>query len=598
MIVKKIKYTPEQLAVINTTALRAVVWASPGTGKTETLCARVRRLLDLGVRPEHILVLSFSEQAVAVLKERLPSGVMAKTFHAFGFGIVRSTARARSQMPVLLTPMRSFDLLRQTIKRCPKARRSVKEKTGLDLSTPYEAQRLADFIKRCNGSNELAARIARDDESGFSDYPDVLPELRAIRLTYDKMVEFTGGIDYPAMLRRAGALLNTASPPYLHVLVDEAQDMSAEQVRLLSVLADRVPNIMLFGDPKQAVYGFIGGSAGDMRNLIRDAVTLGLSRSFRLTHENAALANAVLSQGRYRVSGSRHGVTPKLAECASAIAQEDALVKLVGELIADGVKPDRIAILGRTKAQVRLAEQALLAADIETDSRFSERQYAHLFRVLEVLKLVLTCIETAKAGRKPRRDWRAGHLYRIVSANVKRPLIEECLRWLAKAARIPSFEGRYMMAVRIYLRLVRAAGATPANLAAELGRWQTASRQFETVRDLRAHVLALSQQAKIVTSTIHGSKGDEWDHVIVLGVTDGSIPFYREMKRGDIAEERRLFYVAVTRARQQVHLFHAPVHHAPSGQRFAEPSRFLTGNVLPTLDSQKVAVAHRVQDTN
>lgn len=585
---KNIKYTPEQLAIINTTALHAVVWASPGSGKTETLCARVRRLLDRGVRPEHILVLSFSEQAVAVLNERLSSGVMAKTFHAFGLGILRSTARARSQMPVLLTPKRSLDLLRQTIKRCPKARRSVKEKTALDLSSPYEAQRLADFIRRCNGSDELTVRVARDDESGFSDYAEVLPELRTIRLAYDKMVKFTGGIDYPAMLSRAATVLNTASRPYLHVLVDEAQDMSTEQARLLAALADRVPNIMLFGDPKQAVYGFIGGSAGDIHNVIRDAATLGLTRSFRLTHENAALANAVLSQGRYRVSGSRHGVTPTLVKCASAVQQENAVVKLVGELIADGVEPQRIAILGRTKAQVRLAEQALLAANFETYSRFSERQYAHVFKALEVLKLVLTCIETAKAGRKPRRDWRAGHLYRIVSANVKRPVMEECLRWLAKAARIPSFEGRYVMAVRIYLRLARAAGDAPANLAAGLGRWQTASRQLETVRELHAHMLALSQQAKIVTSTIHGAKGDEWSHVIVLGVTDGSIPFYREMKRGDITEERRLFYVAVTRARERVHLFCAPFHHAPSGQGFSEPSQFLTGNVLATLDSRKV----------
>lgn len=583
MIVKNFPYTREQLAIINTTTPRVSIWACPGSGKTETLCARIRRLLDLGVRPEHILVLSFSEQAVAVLKERLPDGLIAKTFHAFGFGVVRRTARARSQMPVLLTPKRSLSLLRKTITRCTKARRSVKEKIGVDLLSMYEANRLSDFIRRCNGSDQLAARLVRDRESGFTDYASVLAEIRTIRSAYDKMVERAGGIDYPAMLRRAGIALDSASLPYRHVLIDEAQDMSAEQARLLATLAERVPNIMLFGDPNQAVYGFIGSGLRDFRDVVRDAVTLGLTRSFRLTHENTALANAILSRGKYRVSGSRHGVTPSLVRCASATEQEDAVVELVRKLIGDGVEANHIAILGRTKAQVRLVEQALLAVDIETDSGFSERQYAQVFKALDVLKLVHACIETARAGRKPKRDWRADRLRRIMGANLRRPVIEECLRWLAKAVRIPSFEGRYVMAVRIYLRLARAIGNAPANLAAELGRWQAVCRRFRDERDLRAHVLALSQQAKIVTSTIHGAKGGEWRHVIVLGVTEGSIPFYREINRGDIAEEQRLFYVAITRAREQVHLFHAPFHHAPSGTRFTEPSRFLSEEVVAAL---------------
>ncbi|WP_244144303.1 ATP-dependent helicase [Paraburkholderia tropica] len=583
MIVKNMKFTQEQLAIINTTASRVAVWACPGSGKTETLCARVRRLLDRGVRSERILVLSFSDKAVSVLKERLPPGVTVKTFHAFGFGIVRSTARAGSNMPLLLTPKRSFDLLKQAIKRCPMARSSVKEKTGLDLSLLYEAARLVDFIKRCNGSDELAARLVRDKESGFPDYVEVLAELRAIRMVYDRTVERAGGIDYPAMLRRAGTALATCALPFQHVLVDEAQDMSAEQATFLSALAERVRNIMLFGDPKQAVYGFIGGRLNDFRNVIRDAVTLELTRSFRLTHENAALANAILSRDRDCVSGSRHGVTPSLVRCASATEQEDMVVELVRELIGEGTEANHIAILGRTKAQVRLAEQALLAQNFETDSGFSERQYAHVLKALDVLKLVQACIGTARAGRKPKRDWRAGRLFRIMGANVRRPVIEECLRWLAKAVRIPSFEGRYVMAVRIYLRLARATGNAPVNLAAELGRWQAVCRGFENERDLRAHVRALSQQAKIVTSTIHGAKGGEWRHVVVLGVTEGSIPFYREMNRGDVAEEQRLFYVAVTRAREQVHLLHAPFHHAPSGTMFTEPSRFLSEEVVAAL---------------
>ncbi|WP_027798854.1 3'-5' exonuclease [Paraburkholderia dilworthii] len=143
------------------------------------------------------------------------------------------------------------------------------------------------------------------------------------------------------------------------------------------------------------------------------------------------------------------------------------------------------------------------------------------------------------------------------------------------------------MATRIYLRMMKATGNAPSNLAAELGRWQTTSQRFQRVGKLRAHIGDLFCRPRIVTSTIHGAKGDEWEHVIILGVTDGSIPFYREIKRGQIDEERRLFYVAVTRARKSVHLFQAPFHHAPSRQKFATPSRFLTLKVKRTLDGQR-----------
>jgi DNA helicase II / ATP-dependent DNA helicase PcrA len=140
------------------------------------------------------------------------------------------------------------------------------------------------------------------------------------------------------------------------------------------------------------------------------------------------------------------------------------------------------------------------------------------------------------------------------------------------------------MATRFDLRMMKATGNAPSNLAAELGRWQTTSQRFERVGQLRAHIAHLSRRLKIVTSTIHAAKGDEWDHVIVLGVTDGSIPFYREIKRGEIDEERRLFYVALTRERKSVHLFHAPFHHAPSRQQFTNPSRFVTLKVKRTLE--------------
>ncbi|TXD01806.1 ATP-dependent helicase [Burkholderia pseudomallei] len=591
MIVKNFQSTAEQLAIINTTIPRVFVSACAGSGKTHTLNARVRRQLDRGVLAKKILVLCFSNTAVNELKKRLPDDVSVRTFHSFSLDLVRRTGGSNAKRSVLLSPQRSIALLEKTLLTCPNACRAVRERTGIALRMDIETRRLAEFFKRCNGSDDVARRLVHDVESGFSDYGDVLTELRLIRIAYEKRVEHAGGIDYPAMLRRACLAIANASLPYTHVLVDEAQDMDAAQTQLLVGLARRVRNLMVFGDPNQAVFGFIGGQARDLREVMRDVVTLPLSRSFRLTRENAALANAILGAGKERIVGNRHGVTPSLTKCDSVIEQEDEVVKLIGRLKEDGIPGNCIAILSRTKAPLRAVEQALLAAGHETDSTYSSRLPEHVDRALDMLSLVQACVATAKAGRKPKRPWRTRHLREIIGRGVRQAVINDCLRMLIKAARIPSFEGRYVMATRIYLRLARASGDMPKNLVSELGRWQATSRRFSAVRAFREHIAALRMQAPVVTSSIHGAKGGEWDYVIVLGVTDGSIPFYREINRGEIEEERRLFYVAVTRARKQLHLLHAPFYHAPSRQRFVEPSRFLDSRVRAMLSCSETLVA-------
>lgn len=597
MIVKNIQFTAEQLAIINTTIPRVFVSACAGSGKTHTLNARVRRLLDRNEPAKDILVLCFSNTAVGELKKRLPETITVRTFHSFALGLVRSTASSSATRPVLLSSQRSVALLEKTLLACVKTVRGVCEKTGITLRTPFETRRLAAFFKRCNGSDDVARRLVDDGESDFSDYADVLAELRVIRITYEKRIERAGGIDYPAMLRRACSSIENVSLPYTHVLVDEAQDMDAVQMQLLAGLAKRVRNLMIFGDPNQAVYSFIGGKARDLREVIRDVVTLPLSRSFRLTHENAALANAILGQGKDRIVGDRHGATPSLARCGSVIEQEDEVVRLVGSLKEGGVPGNHIAILSRTKAPLRTVEQALLAAGHETDSMYAPRLPEHADRVLDMLSVVQACVATAKAGQKPRREWRARHLRRIIGKPVRPAVINDCLRMLTKASRIPSFEGLYIIAMRIYLRLARAAADMPKNIASELGRWQATSRMFKSARAFRAHIETLRTQARIVTSSIHGAKGGEWDHVIVLGVADGSIPFYREIKRNEIAEEQRLFYVAVTRARKKLYLFHAPFYHAPSRQKFVKPSRFLDRRVMASLSCSETVLAAPMGDS-
>ncbi|CAJ0724934.1 MULTISPECIES: ATP-dependent helicase [Ralstonia] len=574
--------TSEQQAIITTTALRVLVSAVAGSGKTRTLCARAGRLTDDGVPLSDILVLTFSNNAVNVLKERLPARILVKTFHAFALSVVKQATGSVKLKPQMLPLARRAELFSGALCTYPKTCSLVRRRTGVSLNTKGERKRLLEFFDRCNGSDDVAARLVQDAGSGFACYAGMLAELRKIRRAYDKRMERAGAIDFSTMLTRAIPLCDTASLPFKHLLVDEAQDMTDDQMRLLAGLARRIPNVMVFGDPRQAIYGFLGGHAGNLRDALRDAVTMPLSRSFRLTAQNAALANAILG-GDNPVVGTRHGVTPSLHRCASAIVQEDAVVDLVRKLKSQGVTGNQIAVLARTKAQTRLVEKALLAAGHEIHPVHLPREPEHADRLLDMLTLALTCIATAKAGNKPNRKWRARRLAEIVGKPIPANRLAPCLLMLKKAAPVPSFQGCYTVAMRIYLRLMREPGKPVTNIAAELGRWQPIASKFKTVQALRSHIETLRAQAPVVLSSIHAAKGGEWDHVIVLGVTDGSIPFYRATDSNQIAEERRLFYVAVTRARKRLHLFHAPFHHAPSRQAFTERSRLLTPAVMASL---------------
>ena len=144
---------------------------------------------------------------------------------------------------------------------------------------------------------------------------------------------------------------------------------------------------------------------------------------------------------------------------------------------------------------------------------------------------------------------------------------------LRKVARAPSLEGRYRLCAKVYLRLMGGV-RRDKQLRADVNRWEASTRCFKTAGDMMEAVRSLQPMA-VTTSSIHKAKGDEWDYVFVVGVTEGHLPHHTADDDLAIAEERNLLYVAITRARERVYLCHAPTNHARRRCRFSALSRFL-----------------------
>ena len=147
-----------------------------------------------------------------------------------------------------------------------------------------------------------------------------------------------------------------------------------------------------------------------------------------------------------------------------------------------------------------------------------------------------------------------------------------------KAARLPSLEGRYRACEEAYLRVL---GGVRANTEVhhDLNRWIPICRDHANAIEMR-QALKAPDKPVIKSMAIHAAKGREWGHVFVVGVADGQLPFYMARDEQMMAEERRLLYVAVTRARETVRVYHAPMVHARSRKRFEKLSRFLRGGLM------------------
>ena len=604
------KPTTHQRQIVRTTLPCVEVRASPGSGKTTTLIQRVKHLVRNGTPASQILVLSFAKNSVDEFRSRLQRSLEQKgnsgkksvpqkkfavgnelpttqTTHAFALSLVTRTGGGDGGVP---TNTESLVLLKEALRRCRKDATDQKLWHKLDDATRRERLRLVRELLKSSRRLKQLLKALSVAQASKQDLRDVMtaPKFSAGLATYAPIAlavqkrfacvkKAAGKLDFGDMLEKAVDVLDSgAEIPYTHVLVDEFQDGSVAQNLLLATLVKRGCQLMVFGDPEQAIYGFNGNSYTPLEQVVDGVVVMPLPESHRLHRQTAELAMAVAGKNTQKIVTMRDGDKPMLVTSGGPIEQIHAVVRDIQQILEQGVDASSIAVLARTNATLKMVEQSLLALDINTARKGVARDLQHVQHVLRLVRLV----DLHACAQTPIDPDAVAHVFRKAKLAYEQDWKSRA-RSLQKAASSCSLEGRYKECRDIYLKVI---GGVRANKAVhhDLNFWVAKCRDYSNALEM----LDATQQKQpmVQTWSIHTAKGGEWDYVFVVGVADGELPIFYAKSESALAEERRLLYVAVTRARIAVRLYYAPMPHAHSYKKSKELSSLLQpANVQRTL---------------
>lgn len=552
----------EQRSVATTLTGPLCVLAGAGTGKTRAITYRIAHGVSTGrYDPRRVLAVTFTARAAGEMRSRLRDlgvgGVQARTFHAaalrqlsyfwpqvVGGGVPRIVEHKAS-----LVAEAAGRLGLGSDRTAIRDLAAEVEWAKVSLTTPDDYVRVASAAGRTEPGGHSLTTIARllaayeeaKTERGVIDFEDVLL--------------LTVGI-----LAEREDVAATVRAQYRHFVVDEYQDVSPLQQRLLDLWLGERNEICVVGDVSQTIYSFTGASPHyltDFQRRFPSAPVVRLVRDYRSTPQVVGLANDILNRaGRDRsaaavelVPGRPSGPPVTFASYDDDDAEAAGVARRIKDLLDDGVAAAQIAVLYRTNSQSQALEQALAQAGIGYLVRGGER-FFNRSEVRDALLLLRGAARTEFDGTMPDhvRAVLTGAGWQNEPPSARGALRE---RWDSLHALVQLAED-----------LAETRGATMADLVAELTE-RAAAQHAPTIEG-------------VTLASLHAAKGLEWDAVFLVGVSEGLLPISLAEGSDAIAEERRLLYVGITRARSHLHLSFARSR-STGGRASRKHSRFLTG---------------------
>ncbi len=555
---------PEQRAVATSLRGPVCVLAGAGTGKTRAITHRIAYGVHSGVyAPTQVLAVTFTARAAGEMRTRLRDlavvGVQARTFHSAALRQLQYfwPQAVGGALPPLLDHKARLVGEAASRLRLPVDRATVRDLSAevewakVSMLTPDEYPAAAATAQRGTPAGLDAPTVARLLRS----YEDVKTE-RAV-IDFEDVLLLTAGI-----LEERPDIAATVRGQYRHFVVDEYQDVSGLQQRLLDLwLADR-DDLCVVGDASQTIYSFAGATPQHLlgfRTRFPDAEVVRLVRDYRSTPQVVGLANRLLDKAPAHARAARvelvaqrpPGPEPELTEYADDVEEAAGVARRIAQLVAEGTPAGQIAVLYRTNGQSQPLEAALADAGIGYLLRGGER----FFQRKEVREAILLLRGAARAddGSGP-----LGDLARDVLASGG---------WTRAS---PKGTG----AVRERWESLQALAALADDVAA--------ARPGARLNDLVAELdeRAAAQHAPsvdgVTLASLHAAKGLEWDVVALVGLSEGLMPISFADSEAAVEEERRLLYVGITRARERL-LLSWTLSRTPGGRASRRPSRFLDG---------------------
>ena len=543
---------PEQRQVATLLDRPLVVLAGAGTGKTRAITHRVAHAVREGrYAPTATLAVTFTTRAAGELKARLARlgvrRVSARTIHAAALSQCRyfwPTAYG-SEFPALLE--NPFPLVGRAANRVL---------GSADTNLVRDLIGEIGWAKSSNVSPSHYPRLARGREVAGVEPERVAQVMEA----YEKHKTSAGVVDFNDILLCAAALLvehpavaDQIRGAYRHFVVDEYQDVSAIQHRLVSLWVDGRPDICVVGDPRQAIHGFAGARADCLTGFASEypgARRVRLVRNYRSNPAIIQLANRIVRRrpGAADLLPTRpEGPSPVF--CADGTEEDEAraVAAWLGGRHADGIPWSECAVLYRINAQSPVLEAALDAARIPYQVKGTDRFWERPEVRDAVNRLHRAAQQSPHARPTELLDAVLGEL-----------------RWSPEATPGMGAQRERWESINSLTQMVRDAQETaPDWTAPEFTAWLNDHASLETPPVTSAVTLA----------TMHAAKGLEWDAVAVVGVREGMVPFALSQEEPALSEERRLLHVAVTRARQHLRVSWPGSPSRGRGTR----SRFLTG---------------------
>jgi len=613
---------PEQFQVVTEAEGPCLVLAGAGSGKTRTLTYRVSYLLEKGIRPENVLLVTFTNKAAHEMVNRTgillgakPRGLWAGTFHHIANRSLRIYAEEIGYTPnfTILDEEDSRTLIRSVMA-------SLNIKSGpRRFPLPRVVNALVSFSVNSNKKIEDVV---------FEKYPylvEYLDDLKKIAQLYHYRKKTTDSMDFDDLLvnwieliRKSNKARERFTKQFQYILVDEYQDTNYLQYVIIKELAQHHRNLLVVGDDAQSIYSF---RAANLRNLLDfpkdfpECSIYKLETNYRSSPEILGLANEIIKHNQDQFpkvlkASRKDNLTPNVVEAQDLYQQASFCAQRILELRDDGLALNDIAVLFRSRFQVAEVELEMTKRNIPYVVRGGVRffEQAHIKDVLSYLRVVdnpkdelawlrilemqpgigqVTAAKIAKDminGKKnpeklPNRMQAPWNALRKILDGISKAELKNDPSGIIKE-----------VLERTYVDYARKVFENAQDRIEDLNQLVNFAHPYDKLATF-IHDISLresfrgesNQEGKpeddeyLVLSTIHQSKGLEWKAVFVIGVSDNYFPHSKSMTDlASLEEERRLFYVATTRAKDHLYISYPMLQYDSKwGDVIARPSMFI-----------------------